>query len=49
MNITTIDHIVLTVEDIEKTVEFYESVLGMAAETFAIGRVKIWESENKPS
>ncbi len=41
MNVTTIDHLVLTVKDIGKTVAFYESVLGMTAETFAIGRVAL--------
>ena len=41
MNLTAIDHLVLTVKDIDKTVEFYESVLGMTAETFAIGRVAL--------
>ncbi|MBT3185995.1 MAG: VOC family protein [Candidatus Thioglobus sp.] len=41
MNITNIDHIVLTVEDIDVTVKFYESVLGMVAETFGEGRVAL--------
>lgn len=36
--ITRIDHIVLTVRDIERTVAFYERVLGMEAVTFANGR-----------
>jgi len=39
MNITNIDHIVLTVKDINVTIQFYELVLGMVAETFAEGRV----------
>jgi catechol 2,3-dioxygenase-like lactoylglutathione lyase family enzyme len=38
MHITNIDHIVLTVENINATVQFYESVLGMSAETFGNGR-----------
>jgi len=41
MNITNIDHIVLTVKDIDVTVQFYESVLGMVAETFGEGRVAL--------
>ena len=41
MKITNIDHIVLTVKDIEETVQFYESVLGMDAETFGKGRVAL--------
>ena len=41
MNITSIDHIVLTVKDIDVTVQFYESVLGMVAETFGEGRVAL--------
>lgn len=36
--IDRIDHIVLTVADIETTVQFYEKVLGMKAETFGQGR-----------
>ncbi|WP_457664819.1 VOC family protein [Thiolapillus sp.] len=41
MSISCIDHIVLTVKDIEATVSFYESVLGMARETFGEGRVAL--------
>jgi catechol 2,3-dioxygenase-like lactoylglutathione lyase family enzyme len=41
MNITNIDHIVLTVKDIDVTVQFYESVLGMVAERFGEGRVAL--------
>ena len=41
MKITSIDHIVLTVKDIEKTVQFYESILGMVSETFGEGRVAL--------
>lgn len=33
--ITALDHLVLTVADIEATVRFYADVLGMRAETFA--------------
>ena len=36
--IESIDHIVLTVREIERSVAFYERVLGMEAITFAGGR-----------
>lgn len=36
--ISHIDHVVLTVRDIERSVAFYRRVLGMAAETFGDGR-----------
>ncbi len=38
MNISHIDHLVLTVADIEKTVDFYTRVLGMQLVTFGEGR-----------
>jgi catechol 2,3-dioxygenase-like lactoylglutathione lyase family enzyme len=38
MNIDSIDHIVLTVKDIEATGAFYSAVLGMAVVTFGGGR-----------
>lgn len=38
MNITSIDHIVLTVGNIEESIIFYTSVLGMTVETFANDR-----------
>ena len=41
MNISGIDHIVLTVRDIHKTVQFYESVLGMVGESFSKGRTAL--------
>lgn len=41
MNISSIDHIVLTVKDIDVIVQFYESVLGMVVETFGEGRVAL--------
>ncbi len=41
MNISNLDHLVLTVKDIKVTVEFYQSVLGMEAETFAEGRITL--------
>ncbi|MEW8243413.1 MAG: VOC family protein [Candidatus Thiodiazotropha sp.] len=41
MKINRIDHIVLTVKDIEETVGFYESVIGMTRETFGEGRMAL--------
>ena len=38
MKIDRIDHVVLTVRDIEATCEFYARVLGMSAVTFGGGR-----------
>ena len=39
--VTALDHFVLTVQDIERTVHFYTSVLGMEARTFGQGRVAL--------
>lgn len=41
MRVTSIDHVVLTVKDIGKTVSFYTGVLGMQARTFADGRTAL--------
>jgi len=41
IHIISVDHIVLTVEDIDATVQFYESVLGMTAEKSGEGRVSL--------
>ena len=41
MKITSIDHIVLTVKNIDETVQFYESVLGMTVEVFGEGRTAL--------
>ena len=38
MRIDGIDHIVLTVKDVEKTCAFYVKVLGMSVVTFGAGR-----------
>jgi catechol 2,3-dioxygenase-like lactoylglutathione lyase family enzyme len=38
MNIDRLDHLVLTVKDIEATCSFYSRVLGMAVVTFGAGR-----------
>ena len=41
MKISKIDHLVLTVTDIEKTASFYVSVLGMVKEVFGDGRIAL--------
>ena len=41
MNLSGIDHIVITVHDIDATVRFYESVLGMVKEEFGEGRIAL--------
>jgi len=41
MNINRLDHLVLTVKDIEITVRFYVSVLGMEKEEFGAGRLAL--------
>ena len=41
MNINRLDHLVLTVKDIEITVQFYVSVLGMEKEEFGAGRLAL--------
>jgi len=41
MQVHRIDHLVLTVADIERTVEFYRRVLGMQRIEFAGGRVAL--------
>ena len=38
MKIRAIDHVVMTVRDVERTVSFYEEALGMQAVTFGEGR-----------
>jgi len=38
MNIESIDHVVLTVRDLDRTCDFYQSVLGFTVTTFAGGR-----------
>lgn len=47
MNITHIDHIVLTVADIERTVEFYCGALGMQKEVFDNSRVALRFGDQK--
>lgn len=46
MRIAALDHLVLTVADIDHTVSFYES-LGMRRETFGDGRIALRFGEQK--
>ena len=39
--IVNIDHLVLTVKNIDITVAFYETVMGMTKQTFGEGRVAL--------
>ena len=41
MEISRLDHLVLTVQSIEATVQFYSDVLGMEKETFGQGRTAL--------
>ena len=41
MEISKLDHLVLTVKDLEKTIPFYVSVMGMKEEVFGNGRVAL--------
>ena len=41
MNINRLDHLVLTVKDIQTTADFYVSVLGMEREEFSAGRLAL--------
>jgi catechol 2,3-dioxygenase-like lactoylglutathione lyase family enzyme len=41
IEIERLDHLVLTVRDVEATLRFYESVLGMRRESFGAGRVAL--------
>ncbi len=41
MQLSHIDHLVLTVKDINKTIQFYESVLGMQVVRFGEDRVAL--------
>ncbi len=41
MEVSSIDHIVLTITDLEKTIRFYESILGMKVVHFGEDRVAL--------
>lgn len=45
--IARLDHLVLTVADIDATVDFYERVLGMQREAFGAGRVALRFGQQK--
>ena len=47
LQLSRIDHIVLTVREIQTTVQFYESVLGMHSETFGAVRVALKFGQQK--
>lgn len=47
MNITSIDHLVLTVADIQRTVDFYTKILGMTAKIFADNRIALHFGQQK--
>ena len=47
MHIDRIDHLVLTVADLDRTVAFYTAVLGMTAETFGEGRTALRFGQQK--
>jgi catechol 2,3-dioxygenase-like lactoylglutathione lyase family enzyme len=47
VQIERLDHLVLTVADIDRTVDFYSRVLGMRAETFGAGRRALRFGESK--
>ena len=41
VEVKSIDHLVLTVSDIETTLDFYRNLLGMKVETFSEGRIAL--------
>jgi len=45
--IDSLDHLVLTVRDLDATLNFYCNVLGMRAETFAAGRTAVHFGKQK--
>lgn len=47
MKVDRIDHVVLTVRDVARTIAFYERVLGMRAVTFGDGRRALAFGEQK--
>ena len=47
MQITALDHLVLTVKSIDDTVAFYTTVLGMKVETFGEGRLALKYGQQK--
>lgn len=47
IQIAALDHLVLTVADVSRTREFYQTVLGMAAVTFGDGRQALCYGQQK--
>lgn len=47
MNINRIDHLVLTVSNVEQTIEFYTSIMGMEKVEFGGGRVALAFGQQK--
>lgn len=47
MIVDRLDHLVLTVRDVDETVAFYEAVLGMQAVRFGTGRVALAFGQSK--
>jgi catechol 2,3-dioxygenase-like lactoylglutathione lyase family enzyme len=47
MNIERIDHLNLTVADIDRSVEFYQRVLGMRTESMGEGRAALYFGQQK--
>lgn len=47
MRIRAIDHVVLTVRDLEQTLSFYERALGMTPMTFGDGRIALAFGDQK--
>ena len=47
MNISRLDHLVLTVADLDATVRFYTRILGMEELTFGAGRKALRFGESK--
>ncbi len=45
--IKRIDHLVLTVQNLQETIDFYTSVLGMEEETFGAGRKVLYFGNQK--
>ena len=47
MDLSALDHLVLTVNDIDATVDFYVQVLGMRVESFQGGRISLHFGDQK--
>ena len=47
INIKNLDHLVLTVKDLDKTIDFYTNVLGMKKEVFKGSRVALKYANQK--